>query len=462
MESKKILGIGAIAAAAAGCTAPQQTKPNIVFFFADDIGAECFGCYSGAAYETPNIDRLAESGIQYMNMNAQPLSCPSRVQVMTGMYNDRNYVNFGYMNDDETTFAQLAQQAGYSTAIVGKWQLGRSRAMVPKLGFDEFFCAQVEIYKESRGQFQTDRYANSWFDNNGKTYEYCPFGPDEMERYAFDYMDRQIEAGKPFLLYFTEPLVHTPHVSMPGSDEWDWDYNSRFTAGADTSFFPGMVRYMDKQLGDVVAYLKDRGIWDNTILIFCSDNGTSTRILSKQKDGSRVRGGKGEPTYIGTHVPLIITYGDRIAGRKSERLVDLTDIFKTITDIAGAKIPENLALDGVSLYPDIMGGQAEDKELVLIHFNPLWPTTPSPKASRYAMNQQYAYFWDGRIYDYRVDPEFKSAMYYDQVSDEIKAAVAPLKARVDQFENFYPDKPGAPRRGNYKTFYDFAPPQNPF
>ena len=454
-------GIGAVAAAA-GCSSPQQQKPNIVFFFADDIGTECFGCYGGIDYNTPCIDSLARQGIQYSNMNAQPLSTPSRVQVMTGMYNDRNYVNFGYMNDDETTFAQLARDAGYSTAIVGKWQLGRSRAMVPKLGFDESFLAQVEIYNESRGEYQTDRYANSWFDNNGKTYEFCPFGPDEMERYAFDYMDRQIAAGKPFLLYYTEPLVHTPHVSMPGSDEWDWDYDSRFAKGADTSYFRGMVSYLDKQVGDVVRYLKNKGVWDNTILIFTTDNGTSTRIVSKTADGSRVRGGKGEPNYNGTHVPLIITWGDRLAGKKSDRLADLTDILPTIADIAGVKVPEELEIDGVSFYPDIIGGEPSQKDLVLVHFNPLWPTTPSPKASRYAMNDTYAYFWDGRIYNYRTDPAFTSPVMYEEASDELKEAVAAIKARVDEFVDFYPDKPGAPRRGNYKTFYDFAPPQNPF
>lgn len=102
----KALGLGTLAAAAAGCSQPQQ-KPNIVFFFADDIGTECFG----------------------------------------------------YMNDDERTFAHLAQEAGYSTAIVGKWQMGRSREMVPKLGFDESFLSQVELYKECRDVHKTDRFA---------------------------------------------------------------------------------------------------------------------------------------------------------------------------------------------------------------------------------------------------------------------------------------------------------------
>ena len=458
---RKVCGLGSVVAAAAACTPAKEQKPNIVFFFADDIGTECFGCYGGAEYETPNIDALAQQGIMYSNMNAMPLSSPSRVQVMTGMYNDQNYVCFGYMNDDERTFAHVAQDAGYSTAIVGKWQMGRSREMVPKLGFDESFLAQVELYKECRDVHKTDRFANSYYDNNGKTYEYCPYGPDAMEDYAFDYIDRKVAEGEPFMLYFTEPLVHTPHVTTPDSHDWDWNYESRFTAGQDTSYFRDMVKYMDKQVGNMVAHLKEKGVWDNTIFIFSSDNGSSTRIVSKQKDGSRVRGGKGSPTYRGTHVPLIIAWGDKRGGKTSDRIADLTDIFPTIADICGIDVPQEWNIDGVSLYPEIKGEEPLDKDLCLVHFNPLWPTTPAPYASRYAMNDDYAYFWDGRIYEYKKDPEFKNPVMYAEASEELKAAVADLKARVDEVE-FYPDMPGKPRRSDYGTFYDFAPPQNPF
>ena len=464
MNRIKKISTGAAAAAAAlvSCSPKEQSKPNIVFFFADDIGAECFTCYGGGEYETPNIDALARNGIQYMNMNAQPLSSPSRVQVMTGLYNDKNYVAFGYMNDDEHYFPQLAKEAGYNTAIVGKWQLGRDRAMLPKCGFDEFFCSQIEMYLESRGPRQTDRYANSMWDNNGERYDFAIYGPDAMEDYAFDYIDRQVAAGQPFMLYYTEPLVHTPHTTTPDDAQWDDCYDSRFTAGADTSYFRCMVKYMDKKLGNLVSHLKEQGIWDNTILIFASDNGTSTRIVSKQQDGRRIRGGKGEPTYIGTHVPMIITWGDRLAGRRADHLADLTDILPTIADIVGVPVPEDWDIDGVSLYPEICGQEPNPKDLVLVHFNPLWPTTPSPKASRYAMNDTWAYFWDGRIYNYREDPTFLSPVRYEDASPQLREAVAALKERVDEMADFYPDKPGAPRRGNYKTFYDFAPPQNPF
>ncbi|MBQ9893008.1 MAG: sulfatase-like hydrolase/transferase [Bacteroidales bacterium] len=455
-------GVGALAAMTGCGGGNAPSRPNIVFFFADDIGTECFGCYGGVEYETPCVDSLARVGIQYMNMNAQPLSSPSRVQALTGLYNDRNYVAFGYMNEDEHTFAQVAREAGYGTAIVGKWQLGRSRAMLPKAGFDEFFCSQVEMYLESRGPRQTDRYANSMWDNNGKRYDFAIYGPDAMQDYAFDYIDRKAAAGEPFLLYYTEPLVHTPHTTTPDTDIWDDLYESRFTSGADTSYFKYQVRYMDRQVGNMVQHLKEKGLWDNTVFIFASDNGTSTRILSRTSDGQEVRGGKGEPNYRGTHVPMIIAWGDRLAGRKAEHLADLTDILPTIADIVGVKIPEDWELDGVSLYPEICGGEPNPKPLVLVHFNPLWPTTPSPKASRYAMDDEYACFWDGRIYNYREDPEFTSPLMWDAAPAELQERLSPLKARVDRMADFYPDKPGAPRRFPYKTFYDFAPPQNPF
>ena len=334
--------------------------------------------------------------------------------------------------------------------------------MIPLAGFEESFCSQVEMYLESRGERQTDRYANSMWDNNGKRYDFAIYGPDAMQDYAFDYIDRKVDEGEPFLLYYTEPLVHTPHTTTPDDALWDDCYESRFAAGADTAYFKSMVRYLDKQVGAMVQHLKDRGVWDNTIFIFSTDNGTSTRILSKTADGHEWRGGKGEPTYLGTHVPLIITWGDKIAPRKVDHLADLTDILPTIADIAGVQVPSDRNLDGVSLYPEICGREPYAKPLVLVHFNPLWHTTPSPKASRYAMDDDYAYFWDGRIYNYRLDPEFKEPLMWADAPEPLRERLAPLKARVDEMPDFYPDKPGAPRRFPYKTFYDFAPPQNPF
>lgn len=110
----QITGLSMLSLVGSGCTDKNGSiengvRPNIVLFLADDIGAECFGCMGGVSYDTHIIDSLAEKSLFFPNMHAQPLSSPSRVQLMTGLYNDKNYVCFGYMNDDEPTFSQLAQ-----------------------------------------------------------------------------------------------------------------------------------------------------------------------------------------------------------------------------------------------------------------------------------------------------------------------------------------------------------------
>lgn len=437
----------------AAVTSCRDNRPNIVIFFADDIGTDCFGCYTGAEYATPCVDSLSRHGILYENMNAQPLSTPSRVQLMTGMYNDRNYVNFGYINDDENTIGHLAQRAGYSTAMVGKWQLGTDRNIAHRLGFDETFLGQVEFHGVKDKEHHTDRYAASIYDNNGREYVECEYGPDEVQKYAFDYIDRQVRARKPFMLYYSATLVHTPHVSTPDSDVWYSHPETRYVAGKDTSNFKYMVSYLDKAVGQMAQHLKDQGIWDNTIFIFTADNGTTHIIQSRQQDGTTVWGGKGTPTYRGTHVPMIITWGERLAGRRSSHLADLTDIMPTIADAMKVKVPSSWEQDGVSLYPELRGKAPNPKPLVLIHFNPLWPQTTTANASRYAMGERYAYFWDGRIYDYRTDPTFQHPLMYNDAPQEVRAEVAPLKARVDEIA-FTPDMPGAPRHGDYKSFYD--------
>lgn len=460
----KIAGMGALSLAAVGCTGQQkEIRPNIVFMFADDLGAEAFGCYGGVSYNTPNVDRLAQEGVLYTNMHSMPLSCPSRVQLMTGVYNDRNYVNFGYMNDDDPTFATLAKMAGYSTAMVGKWQLGRSREIPGRVGFDEWNLNQVEMYKEfasSTMGFYTDRYANSYLDNNGR-YDLSLYAPDDFQKYCYDFIDRKTDAGEPFLLYYSTPLVHTPHTPTPDSESWDLDYAGRFKG--DTKHFPDMVEYLDKQVGAMVDYLKAKGVWDNTIFIFTVDNGTSTRIVSEMADGTRIRGGKGTPLHTGTNVPLIIAWGDKIEkGRVCERLVDLTDFMPTFADAMGIDIPSEWRPDGVSLYPELIGQEPLRKDMILCHFNPLWPTTPSPLASRFAQTVDYKYYWDGRFYNVSNDLMEQNPLDINECSDDVREVYAMLKAKVDEYPDFYADKPGAPRRGNYGTFYDFADPQNPF
>ena len=136
-------------------------KPNVILMMADDVSWECFGCYGGEDYKTPNIDRLAAQGVRFEHCYSTPICTPSRVKIMTGKYGFRNYTHFGYLNPAERTFGHMMQEAGYETAIAGKWQLnglysknpGHENPLRPlEAGFDESLLWQVTKEKRDGGE----------------------------------------------------------------------------------------------------------------------------------------------------------------------------------------------------------------------------------------------------------------------------------------------------------------------
>src|SRR3954463_43187 len=115
--------------------AERLNQPNVVVILADDLGYECLGCDGGTSYRTPNLDKLAATGMRFEHCYVQPLCTPTRVQLMTGLYNVRNYINFGQLDPQATTFAHLLKRAGYATGIAGKWQLGHAKDLPRHFGF---------------------------------------------------------------------------------------------------------------------------------------------------------------------------------------------------------------------------------------------------------------------------------------------------------------------------------------
>ena len=325
------LAVAAGTPKAAKAPAPPK-KPNVVFILADDMGYECIGAY-GSTYKTPNIDRLAEAGIRFDYAYAQPLSTPTRVEVMTGRYNYKNYVDFGFMNQDQKTFANLAKMAGYTTGIAGKWQLGNNSKIPAHFGFDTYCLWQLNYVKASG-----ERYADPLIEQDGQIVDRCKdcYGPDIFG----DYADRFIEQNrdKPFFLYLPMVLVHEPFVSTPLSKDWATNLVGRFKSN--TRYFPDMMEYVDKMVGRVVDKLKQEGLYDNTLIIFTGDNGTGKPITTKMKDGTSIKGGKGMTTDAGTHAPFIVTYGSR-QGKAAvcNDLVDMTDVLPTVAQAMGIAVP---------------------------------------------------------------------------------------------------------------------------
>lgn len=239
----------------------KEERPNVIIILADDIGYEGFGPYGGP-YHTPNIDSLARRGVRFDYAYSQPLSTPTRVQLMTGRYNHKNYVEFGFLDQQAKTFGHLARMAGYTTCIAGKWQLGANSRLPDHFGFDRYCLWQLNYAKANHAE----RYGNPLIEQDGVELDRTPetYGPDIQAAYV----DRFIEehADEPFFIYYPMVLVHSPFVVTPNS--YDWDGNPDNLYHEDLCYFSDMVSYCDKLVGQLIDKLREEDLYDNTLILF--------------------------------------------------------------------------------------------------------------------------------------------------------------------------------------------------
>lgn len=310
--------------------AADAAKPNIVLIMADDFGYECVTANGGQSYQTPHLDRLAAGGVRFEHCHVQPLCTPTRVQLMTGLYNVRNYLNFGTLPRSETTFGHRLKEAGYATGICGKWQLGHEVDSPQHFGFDES-C----LWQQTR---RPPRYANPGLEYNGVTRDFKngEYGPTLVNDFALDFITRH--KGEPFFLYYPMILTHDPFQPTPDSPGWDPAAIGE-SVNKDVKHFADMTAYMDQLIGRVDAKLADLGIRDNTLLVFLGDNGTHSTVTSRFA-GADYRGGKGTTTRRGTHVPLIASWPAVMTqGRVNQDLISSVDLFPTLCEAAGDSGP---------------------------------------------------------------------------------------------------------------------------
>jgi arylsulfatase A len=325
--------------------------PNIVFIMADDLGAECLGCYGGQSYKTPRLDRLAQSGLRFDHAYCTPLCTPTRVEVMTGQYPVGNGWPDGiwtkpraeqFLDPGTYTFARMLKDAGYATAVAGKWQLARfeDRPDHPsRLGFDRH-CLWTWKYTEAPSWVRTEgggrpsRYWDPGLWRDGSLMEGTKgrFGPDICTEFLLDFIDQN--ATRPFFIYYPMMLTHDPFVPVPGMEGDKQGSNSQDN-------FAGMVEYTDKLVGRIADRLEERGLREKTLLIFTGDNGTNAKIVSKL-NGRSVQGGKNHLNDAGTRVPFIVNWpGIAPRGKVVEDLIDFTDLLPTFAEVSGANIPKN-------------------------------------------------------------------------------------------------------------------------
>jgi arylsulfatase A len=413
------------------CSAPEPsggapTTPKVprgvVLIFADDVGVEAFECYGGESYSTPRIDALAGEGMRFTEFHAQPLCTPSRVKLLTGRSNLRNYRRFSVLDPEEVTLADLLGQAGYTTAAVGKWQLhgaahyGEWRgigARPEEAGFDRWCLWQVEELGS--------RYWEPLLEIDGELQDTNPgdYGPREFLDYAIQFLEEHRD--EPFLLFYPMALVHAPFVTTP--DSADADSKDKQANFAD------MVAEMDRTVGSLVDALDRLGMSEETLLLFTSDNGTDKRIVSEAW-GQEIKGGKALPLNRGTHVPLIARWPGVVpAGSTCTDLMDLSDILPTLVELCAATRDPGVTLDGRSFASRLQGRPHEPREWISVYCNPR-PGNPKFVPTLFVRDARFKLYEDGRFLDLTSDAEEQRPLDIDALGPDAAASLASLSEAI--------------------------------
>ncbi len=407
------------------CSSLLANKPNIVLIMADDFGYECVGANGGTSYETPVLDRMAAEGMRFEHCYSQPICTPSRVKLMTGIVNIRNYVEFGLLDPKATTFAHLLKKEGYATCVVGKWQLLGGYEGPNKFGFDEYALWQLNR--------RPSRYPNGGLEINGKQVDYAngEYLPDVVSDYACEFIERNKE--KPFLVYYPMILTHCPFEPTPDSKDWDAKSPGSPTYKGDAKYFGDMVTYMDKIIGKLLRKLEEAGVRENTLVVFVGDNGTDTPVVSTMH-GRQVAGAKGKMHDGGNRVPFIAHWPGTIpAGRVTQEIVDFSDFLPTFCEMSGIDVPKGI--DGKSLLETLKGSAAKHRDWIYMWYS---RNGKNKVAKQFARNQRYKLYGDGRFFDIREDVLEEKALEEARLTEEQRGIRVMLQGAIDQYKDRRP------------------------
>ena len=421
----------------------RDNRPNIVFILMDDMGYGDIGVYGQLKTETPNIDRLREEGMLFtQSYSGSPVSAPSRCVLMTGMHsghaqirgNDEmkergDVMDYQAVFDDPRlegqfplkartmTIPRMAQQAGYTTGCFGKWGLGNpeSDGAPEKQGVDEFFGYNCQ--RQAHSYYPPFLYHNGeriyldnkvidphkeFLDEGADPYDPASYEKFKQNEYAndliFDRLLSFVDANKtnPFLLFWTTPI---PHVSLQAPDKWVDYYRQKFGdeepyLGQAGGYYPcrwphatyaAMLSYFDEQVGTLVEKLKQEGLYDNTLIIFSSDNGPGFTGGSDGpwfNSGGLFRSEKGRGKAFlyegGIRVSMLYFWKGVIpAGSTTDHICSFQDIMPTLADVMRIKSPKT---DGISFYPTLVG-RGHQKKHPFLYWE--FPDQGGQKAVRY-------------------------------------------------------------------------------
>ena len=416
---------------AAGAAAAP--KPNIVYIVADDLGWKDLG-YHGSDIRTPNIDRLAASGARLEQFYVQPMCTPTRAALMTGRYPCRyglqtavilSSQTYG-LPTDEWLLPQSLREAGYRTAMVGKWHLGHAdpKYWPMQRGFDYHYGAvlgEIDYFTHAAHDVV------DWYRDN-KIVKEEGYVTQLLGKDAVRVVDGH-DVSKPLFLYLAFTAPHAPYQAPR-------EYVERFKRIEDPTrrTYAAMINCMDDEIGRVLDALDRRGMRQNTLVVFMSDNGGNlSAMLSGEGDVSKIklpsdngpyRNGKGSLYEGGTRVPAIVNWPGHVTSGAVDQMIHVVDMYPTLAALTGASTAKCKPLDGVDVWPTMSQGRPSPRKEIVYNVEPLrgalrqgdWKLiwrTPLPSALE--------------LYNVASDPSEKT-----NVAAEHPAEVAALRKRIEQ------------------------------
>lgn len=418
-----LLGLSALGAMPVSAQQAEE-RPNVIYILMDDLGVGDLGCYGQQKIETPNIDRLSREGMRFtQHYSGSPVSAPSRCVLMTGMHSGHAQIRFnnelatrGAVNNHDSmyvhkelegqyplkantmTLGRMMQHAGYVTGCFGKWGLGYpgSEGTPNKQGFNQFYGYNCQrqahtyyppfLYRNEERVYLNNKVINPHLVQlapGEDPYDLRNYRRMEQNDYSndliFDEMMGFVDQNKrhPFFLMWTTPL---PHVSLQAPKEWVDYYVRKFgdekpylgQAGYGICRYPhatyaAMISYFDEQVGKLVQKLKEEKLYDNTLIIFTSDNGATFNGGSDSpwfESGGPFRSEYGWGKCFlhegGIRVPAVMVWQGRIKpGTTTDHISAFQDVMPTLAEVAQVPCPPT---DGISFLPTLLGEENRQKE----------------------------------------------------------------------------------------------------
>lgn len=367
----------AVPALATGPTHAAQ-PPHILYIVADDLGWKDVGFHGATDIATPNLDRLAREGARLERFYVQPMCTPTRAALMTGRYPFRYGLQTLVIPSrgtyglalDEYLLPQALKDAGYATAMVGKWHLGHAdRQYWPRQrGFDYHYGAvlgEIDYFTHSAHDVR------DWQRNN-KTVREKGYVTQLLGRDAVRVIEKH-NPGNPLFLYLAFTAPHTPYQAPP-------DYLERHRAIADETrrAYAAMIACLDDEVGRVLAALDKQGLRENTLVVFHSDNGGTrdTRLTGEGTvksvpcDNGPLRGGKGQLYEGGTRVPAFVHWPGHVRPGEITELIHVVDMLPTLARVAGASTARSRPLDGRDVWDTIASGRPSGRQEIVYNIEP--------------------------------------------------------------------------------------------